>query len=84
MPRTRIAVQTARADEARAVGQRLAAAREAAGLTQLAAARRLGVPQTAIAKLELGQRQLRFVEGIRLAGMYGVRPTDLAPLAAED
>jgi transcriptional regulator with XRE-family HTH domain len=65
----------ARAD--RGLGERLAAARERAGLTQLAAARALGVPQSTIAKLERGKRQLRFLEGLQLAKLYGVMPTSL-------
>ena len=83
MPRTSTAVRTARGEEARGVGRQLATAREAAGLSQQEAARRLGVPQSSIAKVELGQRQLRFVEGIRLAQIYGVRPTELVPRLPE-
>ncbi|HJP89038.1 MAG TPA: helix-turn-helix transcriptional regulator [Candidatus Limnocylindrales bacterium] len=83
MPKTSPAVRAERSDEARLVGRRLAAAREAAGLSQLEAARRLGVPQSAIGKLELGQRQLRFVEGLRLAKIYGVAPTRLASEISE-
>lgn len=82
MPRTSLAVRATRGEEARTVGERLASAREAAGLSQMVAARRLGVPQSSIAKLELGQRQLRFVEGLRLAEIYGVRPSELAPIVS--
>jgi transcriptional regulator with XRE-family HTH domain len=72
-------VRAERTEEARSVGRRVAEAREAAGLSQLQVARRLGVPQSSIAKVELGQRQLRFVEGLRLAEMYDVDATALAP-----
>ena len=48
-------------------------------MSQLDAARALGVPQSAIAKLELGLRQLRFTEGLRLATIYGVAPGSLLP-----
>lgn len=81
MPRTRPSVRTERSEEARAVGRRVAEAREAAGLSQYEVARRLGVPQSSIARLELGQRQLRFVEGLRMAELYGIPPSDLAPRA---
>jgi transcriptional regulator with XRE-family HTH domain len=79
-----MAVRTARTEEANAVGRRLAAAREAAGLSQIEAAKRLGVAQSSIAKLELGQRQLRFVEGLRLSEIYGVRPSQLADLPRQE
>jgi transcriptional regulator with XRE-family HTH domain len=82
MPKTRPSIQAERLDEARLVGRRLASAREAAGISQVEAARELGVPQSAIAKLELGRRQLRFVEGLRLADLYGVAPSLLAPDAS--
>lgn len=81
MPRTRPSVKKQRLEEARAVGQLAAAAREAAGLSQYEVARRLGIPQSSIAKLELGQRQLRFVEALRLVALYGIRFSDLAPRA---
>ena len=81
MPRTRQSVRDQRNEEARDVGRLLAEAREAAGLSQLQVARLLDVPQSSIAKLELGQRQLRFVEGLRLAALYGVLPSALAPNA---
>jgi len=80
MPKTRPSVRAERSEQAQGVGRRLAQAREAAGLSQQEAARRLGVPQSSIAKLELGQRQLRFVEGLRLAAIYRIDPAELAPV----
>lgn len=77
MPRTAIEVTTERTETARAIGRRLAEARERAGLTQAGAARALGMRQSQIAKLELGLRQLRFVEGVGLAGLYGINCIDL-------
>ncbi len=54
-------------------------AREDAGLSQAAAARALGVAQSRVAKLELGQRQLLFVEAIALCDLYGVNLDRLDP-----
>jgi transcriptional regulator with XRE-family HTH domain len=61
------------------MGRRLAAARIAAGFSQVAAATALGIPQSAIAKLELGQRYLSFLEGLDLAALYGADPSTLDP-----
>jgi transcriptional regulator with XRE-family HTH domain len=66
-------------EAARGLGTRLAAAREQAGLTQAAAAVALGIPQSRIAKLELGLRQLGFLEGLRLTALYAVGCHDLEP-----
>lgn len=63
----------------RRLGSRLAAAREKAGLTQLAAAKMMGIPQSRIAKVELGTRQLGFLEGLRLAEVYGIDCRHLDP-----
>lgn len=79
MPRTRSTVLAQRAEAGRILGQRLAAARAQAGLTQLSVAKALGVPQSAIAKLERGRRQLYFAEGLRLAELYGIDCRDLVP-----
>lgn len=68
-----------RSELARSLGRRLAAAREAAGLSQSQAARTLGVPQSRIAKVELGIRHLQFIEGLRLADLYSLSPADLDP-----
>jgi transcriptional regulator with XRE-family HTH domain len=74
MPRTRSTVLAERLEAARGLGTRLAAARTQAGLTQAAAAKALGIPQSRVAKLELGMRQLGFLEGLRLATLYDVDP----------
>ncbi len=79
MPRTRSSVLSERAEGGRRLGERLAAARGQAGLSQLAAARALGIPQSVIAKLELGKRQLLFLEALRLAKLYGIDCGDLEP-----
>jgi transcriptional regulator with XRE-family HTH domain len=63
----------------RALGAKLSTARQSAGLTQVEAARRLGVPQSMIAKVELGQRKLLFVEALEFARLYGIHPVDLDP-----
>jgi transcriptional regulator with XRE-family HTH domain len=80
VPRTREVVVIERAEAGLVLGARLAKAREKAGLSQAAAAKALGVPQSRIAKLERGKRQLQFLEALRLAALYGV---DCASLAAE-
>jgi transcriptional regulator with XRE-family HTH domain len=79
MPKTRAEVLAERAEQARRLGQVLARARESAGLTQVQAANSLGVPQSRIAKLELGQRQLLFLEALRVARLYDVDPVTLDP-----
>jgi transcriptional regulator with XRE-family HTH domain len=72
MPRTTSDVLDHRAEADRGVGEWLAAAREKAGLTQLAAARAVGLRQSAIAKMERGKRRLHFLEGLRLLAIYDV------------
>ena len=84
VPRTRPAVLKERADSARIVGRNLAAAREAAGMSQAEAARHLGVPQSRIGKLELGLRSLMFVEGLRLARLYRISAASLDDGMPED
>ena len=79
MPETRSSVLLGRAEEARRLGRRLATVREKADLTQLGAARALGTPQSTIAKLESGRRQLRFLEALRLAEVYGVDCREFGP-----
>lgn len=81
MPRTRKSILQERIDEAKSVGRRLAAARVRVGLSQEQVARALGVPQSQVAKLEIGARQLRFTEGLRLAVLYRIEPSDLFDVA---
>jgi predicted XRE-type DNA-binding protein len=83
MPRTRASVIDHRAEVARAIGRRLAIGRERAGLSQAEAARALEIPQSQIAKLELGIRQLQFIEGLRLAALYSLNPEELDPSRPE-
>jgi len=54
-----------------ALTTRLRQAREAAGLSQTEAARRLGKPQSFISKCESGQRRLDVLELKTLAELYG-------------
>lgn len=55
-----------------AIGRLLGDARQAAGLPQSAVARRLGMPQSRLARTELGKRRLLYAEAVRLARLYGV------------
>jgi transcriptional regulator with XRE-family HTH domain len=66
-------------DEQRVLGQLLGDARQAAGLSQPAVARQLGVSQSRIAQLELGRRRLMLTEAFRLAELYGISLEDLDP-----
>lgn len=83
MPRTRPQVLEERVATARAIGARMAAARERAGVSQTEAAVAISSPQSRIAKLELGLRQLQFLEGLRLAALYGVAPSAFDPSASK-
>lgn len=56
----------------RAILDRLVAAREAAGLTQTDVARRLGIPQPRVSRIESGERRLDVLELLDLAACYGV------------
>jgi Zn-dependent peptidase ImmA (M78 family)/DNA-binding XRE family transcriptional regulator len=53
------------------VALRLRAAREAAGLTQEEAGRRLGIARTAMVQLERGSRSVSGIELVGLARLYG-------------
>lgn len=59
-------------EQERVVGLLLGDARQAAGLSQPEAARRLGISQSRLAQLELGNRRLRLTEAFELADLYGV------------
>ena len=50
---------------------KLRAARRAAGLTQAAVAKRLGHPQSFVAKCESGERRVDVVELLKFAEIYG-------------
>ena len=56
--------------------KRLRAARVAAGLTQVEAARRLRTTQAFISKSESGDRRVDAGEIVRFAKLYGCRPAD--------
>lgn len=58
----------------------LIAAREAAGMTQVEVAERLGKPQSFVSKYERGERRLDFTEFLELSDLLGV---DLAEFANE-
>lgn len=60
------------ADAVELVGRLIGDAREDAGLPQSVAAKVLDVPQSRIAKIELGRRQLMFLEAVALAELYQV------------
>ena len=82
MPRTRPQVLQEHAQQARAIGARAARARTAAGLAQGDIARALGVAQSAIAKIERGERRLSFLEALDMAALCGVPVRDLDPRTA--
>jgi transcriptional regulator with XRE-family HTH domain len=51
--------------------RKLIAARRAAGLTQVQAAKRLGKPQSFVSKCESGERRVDLVDLKRFARIYG-------------
>ena len=55
----------------------LVVARRASGLTQRAVAQKLGKPPSFVAKIEVGERRLDFVEFIAFARAIGVDEADL-------
>lgn len=64
------------------VGVLLGDAREAVGLSQSQVGKRLAVPQSRIAKLELGIRRLLFVEALSLAKLYRTSISQFDPYGA--
>ena len=50
----------------------MVSAREAAGLTQVQVAERLGKPQSFVSKYERGERRLDFTEFLELADLLGI------------
>lgn len=61
--------------------QRLRAAREAAGLTQVEAAQKLGLFQNFVSKCETGERRLDPIELAEFAELYGTTLAALVPPA---
>jgi len=64
-----------------ALARRLREAREAAGLTQAEAAKRLGRQQSFVSKCESGERRVDLIELRAMADLYG---KSLAYFEAED
>jgi transcriptional regulator with XRE-family HTH domain len=54
------------------IGRLLGDARQKAGLSQSLAAERLGISQSWLARIELGQRRLSVAEAAMCASLYGV------------
>jgi len=65
---------TTRRPDYRRFLQRLRAAREGAGLTQVEVARRLRVPQSYVSKCESGERRVDVIELAALARLYVLTP----------
>jgi len=61
----------------RALGERIARLREAAGLTQRELARRMELSQSALSRIESGQRRLSAAQVSRLARILAVEPGSL-------
>ena len=74
MARFRRSVKTLRSPEHRALCALLVAARRKAGLNQTELAKRLGRPQSFIAKLEGGERRLDVVEFLAVTRAIGADP----------
>jgi transcriptional regulator with XRE-family HTH domain len=55
----------------------LISAREAAGLTQVALAKKLGRPQSFVSKFETGERRLDVIEFLEIAQVLRVDPIRL-------
>lgn len=66
-------------DQDRVVGMLLGDARQAAGLSQPEAARRMGLSQSRLAQLELGNRRLLLTEAFEFAELYGITLDALDP-----
>lgn len=59
------------------IGRVLGDARERAGLTQRAAAAKLGISQSSLADIETGRRALTVEDAMRFAELYGIAFADL-------
>ena len=73
-PRGRGLRKSLHSPEQRALCELLAQARDKAGLTQSRLARRLGKPQSFVAKYEGGERRLDVVEFLGVAQAIGADP----------
>jgi transcriptional regulator with XRE-family HTH domain len=62
----------------------LRTARKQSGLSQQEVADRLGVPQSFVAKVELGERRLDVVEFLRLTSAIETSPTEILRLVATE
>jgi transcriptional regulator with XRE-family HTH domain len=70
-------VKSRHASLPRAVCQTLIEARREARLTQTALGRRLGWAQSAVSRIESGDRAVEFVEFVRIAEALGIEPAVL-------
>ena len=61
------------------IGKRIAEIREAKGITQESLAQELGIPRTALSRLENGQRDISYAEMKLLAEILLIKPEDLIP-----
>ena len=68
----------------RAVGDRIAAARRNAGITQVGLARRIDMSRASIANIEAGIQPVLVEMAFLLARELGVSPSDLIPLDTKD
>lgn len=60
------------------LGYRIAEIRASKGITQETIALELGIPRTAVSRLENGQRDISYAEMRRLAEVLGLNPDELA------
>ena len=67
-----------------ALGARLRAAREAAGLTQREVQRRAGIEQATVSRMENGSQEPSSLELWRLAVLYGVSVAALLPVPGDE
>jgi transcriptional regulator with XRE-family HTH domain len=76
-PRARRLQKSVHSPEQIAFRELMTAARDRAGLTQQELARRLGKPQSFVAKYEAGERRLDVVEFLKISGAIGTDPVRL-------
>jgi DNA-binding XRE family transcriptional regulator len=79
MPRTGIPLLDRRARDRRILGELLADARRAAGMSQTEAGGATGLSQSTIAKIERGTRAVSFIEALEFADAYRVSAASLDP-----